>query len=267
MADTTIFWFSGTGNSLAAARDIARHLGGASLVPIAGQAGDVVADGVVGVVCPVYFYGLPLLVRDFLARLDVSRAAYVFVVLTAGGFPGRALTEARRRLTRAGRTPDAVVGLTAPGNYIAMYDVRSGDALAKLIAGAHAEAESAARLIRDRAPSRPAESLASRAMNFVFAATFGRLFASACHRQDRKFVATDVCTSCGACARVCAVGNVELVEGRPRWLGRCEQCFACIHWCPVRAIQIQGKATDRRGRYSHPDVSIDDIASQRARRS
>jgi len=31
--------------------------------------------------------------------------------------------------------------------------------------------------------------------------------------------------------------------------------LACIHFCPVAAIQVQGKRTRMRGRYQHPDVT------------
>lgn len=261
---TTIYWFSGTGNSLAVARDIAGQLNEVTLEPIARhREARVAADGAVGIVCPVYFYGLPLLVREFLDRLDVSRAAYVFVVLTAGGFPGRAATEARARLRRAGKVPDAIFSVTAPGNYIAMYDVRAGDALQRLVAAAHDAARSAGSAIRERASVSARTPMASRAVNAIFAGTFGRMFAAACRTQDRKFEVTEACTRCGICVRVCAVANVELVDGRPSWLGHCEQCFGCIHWCPASAIQIRGKVTAKRGRYHHPDVALDDIGSQR----
>jgi Pyruvate/2-oxoacid:ferredoxin oxidoreductase delta subunit/flavodoxin len=261
---TTIFWFSGTGNSLAVARDIAGELDEATLEPIAKhRAARVAVEGAVGIVCPVYFYGLPLIVRDFLDRLDVSRAAYAFIVLTAGGFPGRAGEEARARLRRAGRAPDAVYSITTPGNYIAMYDVRAGDALQGLVAASREDARRVGRGVRDRASASDQAAIASRAVNAVFAGTFGRVFAATCRTQDRKFEATDACTRCGVCARVCPVSNIELTDGRPRWLGHCEQCFACIHWCPAAAIQIRGKATAKRGRYHHPDVTLDDIAPQR----
>lgn len=51
-----IFYFSGTGNSLNAARIIARELGGAQLVPIRpGVDGSLAAEAdVVGLVCPSY---------------------------------------------------------------------------------------------------------------------------------------------------------------------------------------------------------------------
>ncbi len=259
-----IYWFSGTGNSLAVARDIARGVGGANLVPIAAhRERPVKVDGTVGIVCPVYFYGLPLVVRDFLRQLDAGQADYVFVALTSGGFPGNAPAQARTLLRRAGRAPDAIFSVPAPGNYIAMYDVPSGDARQRSVSEAQAAVQQAAASARSRARVSVRPPLAARATNALFAATFGRWFAATCRRQDRKFEVTDACTKCGACIRACPVANIEPVDGHPRWCGRCEQCFACIHWCPVAAIQIRGRATAKRGRYHHPGVTLDDIASQR----
>jgi hypothetical protein len=138
---TTLYWFSGTGNSLALAREIARTLGDARLVPIASLGpGPVTVDGDFGLVCPVYFYGLPLLVRDFLARVDARSAPYAFCVLDAGGFPGWAATQARCLGRRAGKSFDAVYNVVMPGNYIAMYDVRGGDARERVLGAARDDA-------------------------------------------------------------------------------------------------------------------------------
>ncbi len=259
----TIYWFSGTGNSLAVAREIAGGLSGASLVPIAAHRGrSVKASGTVGIVCPVYFYGLPLVVRDFVHRLDVRQADYVFVVLTSGGFPGNAPARARALLRRAGREPDAIFSVPAPGNYIAMYDVPSDAVRERSLREMETAAQRIAASVRSGAPASVRAAFAARVMYAILSATFGRLFAATCRRQDRKFEVTDACTKCGACVRACPVANIELVDGRPCWRGRCEQCFACIHWCPVSAIQIRGRATAGRRRYHNPDVTLDDIASQ-----
>jgi len=39
-------------------------------------------------------------------------------------------------------------------------------------------------------------------------------------------------------------------------------CCACIHLCPVEAIQY-GHKTKNRGRYRHPDLKIADMKVQR----
>jgi ferredoxin len=257
---TTIYWFSGTGNSLALAREIARTLEDARLVPIASLGPDpVTVDGDFGLVCPVYFYGLPLVVREFLARVDARSAPYAFCVLGAGGFPGWAATQARRLGRRAGKSFDAVHSVVMPGNYIAMYDVRGGDARERILGAARDDAKRIAAAVRNRTGR---SQRGGSPLSALLYATFGGWFRRTCRGLDAKFVATDACTGCGACARVCPVRNIELVDGRPRWHHRCEQCFACIHWCPAAAIQIRGRPTAKRERYHHPEVSLEDMASQ-----
>ena len=79
---------------------------------------------------------------------------------------------------------------------------------------------------------------------------------------DGKFRADDKCTQCGLCAKLCPVDNIELVDGRPTWLGRCEQCYACFHWCPADAIQY-GRRTKRQFRYHHPQCAVADLTAGR----
>ncbi len=53
--------------------------------------------------------------------------------------------------------------------------------------------------------------------------------------------------------------NIELDdEGRPIWGNRCQQCFACFHWCPEEAVQF-GRRTEKQPRYHHPEVSLKDM--------
>ncbi|MEN6358816.1 MAG: hypothetical protein ABFD59_01960 [Smithella sp.] len=44
----------------------------------------------------------------------------------------------------------------------------------------------------------------------------------------------------------------------PAWHHRCEQCFACIQWCPEEAIQY-GKGTRNKKRCHHPEISLKDM--------
>ena len=72
--------------------------------------------------------------------------------------------------------------------------------------------------------------------------------------MDAAFWADDGCTGCGTCAGICPVDNIEMVDGRPVWQHRCEQCFACLQWCPEQALQFGAKTTGAT-RYHHPDVT------------
>jgi len=258
----TIYWFSGTGNSVAVARRVAASLEGARLVPIAAvpDSDPVRPEGVVGVVCPVYFEGLPLIVREFLARLDARGTTYSFLVLTAGGFAGWAPAQARRLFRRAGRRLDAAFSVKMPDNYVAVFDLPAPLAQAQVLSRA---GERIARIARDVKGRRrrlgvgiavPLGALAYFAM--------GRRFARTCRQRDRRFWVAETCTACGVCARVCPKANVALSDGRPRWGGRCEQCFACVHWCPASAIQVRNRPTERRRRYRPPNVTAVDIGSQ-----
>lgn len=264
-SETTIYYFTGTGNSLAVARALAERLGGTTLLPIASDrtARIRVPSERVGIVCPVYFYTLPLLVRELLSRLDLAGVRYVFLVLTMGGFPGLSVAHAQGLLAQSGGRLDAAFSVRMLGNYIAEYDVRGEKAVQAMRARSARQVAKVAAAVRagERTIERsgPAGRGLSRAMFFLF----GRRFLAACRTLDRRFSVEPTCTQCGTCAAVCPVRNVRLVDGRPSWLGHCEQCFACIHFCPVAAIQIRGKRTKKRGRYHHPDVTAEDIAAQR----
>lgn len=263
---TTLYYFTGTGNSLACARAIAQGLGDTDLVPIASLRGEKrirVPTERVGIVCPVYFYTLPLLVREFIPRLDLSGVKYAFLAATMGGLPGLAVEHGEEMFKKAGGELHAGFAVRMFANYVAEYNVRGERSVRAMqrrmerrVAQIVAAVQAGERRIEKGGPF---DRLLGRA---VFA-LFGRAFVKNARTRDRLFTADPSCTRCGTCARVCPVENVRLAEGRPEWLRHCEQCFACIHFCPVAAIQIRGKRTRLRGRYHHPDVTADDIAGQR----
>ena len=76
--------------------------------------------------------------------------------------------------------------------------------------------------------------------------------------MDKDFFSDEKCNGCGICSKVCPVNNIEIIKAKPVWMHRCEQCMACLQWCPQEAIQY-GKNTTGRTRYRHPSVKLEDI--------
>jgi ferredoxin len=257
---TAIYYFSGTGNSLAVARDLAAELGEAEVVavPMAMREGAAAGAECVGVVFPVYFGGLPLIVDAFLQQMPA--AEYTFAVATHGSMPGLSLRQAQRTLGRRGIELAAGFAVEMPGNYIRLYGAPPEAKQQKLFARWRERASEVAAAVQGRVRSRPPTGLPP--VNWVLAAGYRVHFARRAHTKDRDFRADEKCNGCGWCAQVCPVGNIAMRDGRPVWGGRCEQCYACMQWCPEEAIQV-GKRTASRRRYHHPDVSLEEMVLPR----
>jgi ferredoxin len=261
---TIIYYFTGTGNSLAAAKKIAAVLGDCELVSVAtlkNTKGDIVPRAErVGILCPVYFTGVPVMVAEFTGRLDLSGAHYAFAVVTFGGSGG---SSALRQLdiilkTRGSRGLDAGFMVKMPGNYVLMYGSPAGEKRKKLLAMADEHiAEIAKAVSRSEVRKLPRSFLA----NLVHSLMYSR-FARHVHNDDRKFSVDNKCTSCGTCAAVCPAENIVLVDGKPVWQHHCELCCGCIHLCPVGAIQA-GPRTATRQRYRNPSVTVAELESPR----
>ena len=257
---TIIYYFTGTGNSLAVAKKIAVATGDCELVPIASLRrthGDIVPQVErVGIICPNYFSGVPLMVASFTGRLDPAAVKYLFAVVTHGG--GGESASLRQLDTilreRRGRGLDAGFGVAMPGNYIMMYESPTGKKQEEILAKADdIIAEITGPVIRCEKRGLPS-SLIPR----VLYAVVYPWFASHAHTDDRKFTVTDQCTSCGTCVALCPAKNIKLVDKKPVFLHHCELCCGCIHNCPVQAIQA-GARTEKWQRYRNPSVTVAEL--------
>lgn len=73
---------------------------------------------------------------------------------------------------------------------------------------------------------------------------------------DKKFRVSG-CVNCKVCEDVCLVENIMLKDGMPTFSHNCEQCTACIQYCPAKAINYKNK-TDKRRRYTNPNISLEE---------
>lgn len=105
---TVIYYFSGTGNSLAVAKELAKALEGVvELLPIIGceekQGVEIDAD-LLGLVFPVYFFSTPNIVRAFLKKLVFKSEPYIFAMVTCNAQPGHSLYSLKRILKLKGES-------------------------------------------------------------------------------------------------------------------------------------------------------------------
>ena len=144
---TTIFYFSGTGNSLYVARKLAGKLDDCSVHSMAaynveGEIGG--RDERVGFVFPSYYGNLPRIVRRFVEGLDISADTWIFGIVTMGaplGLGNSSAAELEKALAQKGLSLRYCNGITMPRNYVLKYNPLPAESSAKYNAKADKRVE------------------------------------------------------------------------------------------------------------------------------
>ncbi len=254
---TAMYYCTGTGNSLWASRTCADTLGGADVEPMV--RGDRIRGyDALGLVFPVHVWGLPHRVIRFLDRLDGNSADYLFAIAVNAGQVAGTLLQLEKEMKHRNLKLSSGWELTMPSNYIPWGGPGPEDEWKARIAEAETKLAAIAGEIGNKTP-RPVEK-GPLWQNILLSALIHTVGKKYIPKMDEKFFADEKCTSCGVCVDVCPARNIELREGKPVWLHRCEQCLACIQWCPFEAIQ-HGPKTAGYDRYHNPQVTREDILS------
>ena len=235
-----IFYFSGTGNSRWVAQTLASRMGDKACdLTRLDAVPDLKGESRVGIVFPVYAWGLPEVVADFAAKLPQT-GAFTFGVGTCGSEAGLALKHLSQLFPL-----DSSYSLVMPSNYILAEDVEGDSEIRRKLADASWRMDRMADEIQARKKVYQVKEGAMAGLKSSLINTGFNRFA----RSTKPFHADDRCNGCGQCARNCPAGTITIADGRPVWGKECYQCLRCLNECPQQAIQY-GSKTAKRGRYT-----------------
>ncbi|HPD55914.1 MAG TPA: EFR1 family ferrodoxin [Smithellaceae bacterium] len=254
---TQIYYFTGTGNSLWAARKLAENLDNARLISLAAdyQVTDNAAAQIIGLVFPVHIWGLPRIVIDFTKRLNSNSAKYYFALAVNAGQVAATLLQLQNILSDKGLALNAGFSLDMPSNYIPWGGAIAENKQQNKFRRSEEKIKHIAEIIKEQRNLAPEKGPLWQ--NIIFSFFYRKSFPHI-HKMDKSFWADDKCTDCRICEKICPAHNILLTEGKPSWQHNCEQCFACLQWCPEEAIQY-GKNTQKKKRYRHPEIKLKDM--------
>ena len=117
---TDLFYYTGTGNSLWVARELAKGLGDARICPMNRIPGEIIESGAdaVGIIFPVHIWGLPHRVIAFVDALAKDPSRYYFAVAVNAGQVAATLLQLKRLMRAKGISLSAGFEIAMPSNYI-----------------------------------------------------------------------------------------------------------------------------------------------------
>lgn len=254
--NTIIYYFSATGNSLNVAVNLANKLGNTkvrSILDAENQEPDLSFDRI-GLVFPVYNWGVPSIVDRFLQQLSsIHQDRYIFAIATYKSSPGAVLNQLQTKLKRSNLRLSAGFTVCMPGNNIIYYNAESNDVKQIKFKNMNLKLDEITSTINNNQVNQYRSK--SIIKKYLLTGILHNLIIKSYPKTDKNYWVNDDCNGCGTCAKVCPVQNIAVPEKAPAWLHKCEQCTACINLCPKQAIQFS-KYTAAKKRYKNPFVSL-----------
>ncbi|HCC36700.1 MAG TPA: 4Fe-4S ferredoxin, partial [Treponema sp.] len=230
--ENIVFYFSGTGNCLKAAKSVIKELGGGEIVSMAkpGKYDLVKQYDTIGFIYPTYFWGAPRKVIEFVNNLNVgnNKNTYFYIIATCGGYSAGAIYTLYKLLfNKHGVKVNYTKELKMFSNYVVLYDMNKK---------VHEITEKS-----DKKLAAIIDSIKKRENNKI--GILHKIFGSFKMQRelsniDKNYNVNDNCTGCGICRDVCPVKNIEMVNGKPHFKNKCEHCIACIQFCPPKSDQL-----------------------------
>jgi ferredoxin len=252
--ENIVFYFSGTGNSLKVAKTVSKELGNSEIVSMARPFDLTKKYNSIGFVYPTYFWGLPKKVIEFIQNINVdnNRDAYYYAIATYGGSAGNAVYQLCELLrNKHGIKLHYGQKLQMFSNYVVLYDM--SEKVDEITHKSNEELVPIVNAIKTRKNNKV--SKLTGIFKFV-----NNNFIAKVSDMDKDFTVNNTCIGCGICKEVCPVKNIEMANNKPQYMHHCEQCVACIQYCPQRAINYKDVTQGRR-RYTNPEINYKELST------
>ena len=253
-----VIYFSGTGNNLFVARKLADGLGDTKIYPF--QAFSEYQNELKNydriIFCvPSYHSHIPNYVKKMIGMMNFTSKQKIYSVVACGGNRGRAIEDLREEVIKSGGQVFGEYMIMLPGSYILGY---SGFPKVLVAIEVLLSKIKISRIVKEIKYDK--RRMMKRPGMFYKVADESRLQEAISEYASIgvAYTVSDECVGCGICESVCPVKNISMKDGKPTFGQDCQQCMACIQWCPKRAIDYEGKVSNRR-RYHHPEVRVRDI--------
>lgn len=270
-----VFYFSGTGNSLFLAKEIAKKLEGSVQAMAAYRQKEKIKleCDILGLVFPIYYADLPNMIVDFTQKLQFPKNCYIFAAATYGGAKGNSSKHLEKLLAEKEQKLSAFYGIHLPQNafykffekHEALYDKALGTAA--IINQNTREKKAAWHVdgilidILTRPLNLIAEDLTASSFRKKLNLSKGeKSLRELMKLMDQSYGVNEKCNSCGLCAKVCPVANIQMEDEKPQFLHNCENCLACYNFCPQKAISISFVQKDYF--YKNPGISVFEMKKQ-----
>jgi len=255
----TIYFFSGTGNSLWVAERIAERLTNTNVFSMSGHVDSIPDADITGFVFPVYCWGVPSRVLNFIRNHSFRSSSY-FAVATNGGQVANTMVQLKKFLEHEKKIfLSSGIGIRMPSNYLPWGEAESTDIQQTFFDDAKTKIDKMVNnLIKSSTMEVEKGVLWQR---LLFSPVYKLSYSKLC-KMDKSFAADSNCNGCGICKKVCPSNNITIENGKPVFHHKCEQCYACLHWCPQQALQY-GTKTKGLKRYHQPEIVLSDIINSR----
>ena len=275
MSKNIIYYFTGTGNSLAVARSIGSSMTEVAVIPMLKEDAHTYIDAhteSVGLIYPIHVNSVPHAVIHFIQKLKVPPSCFFYAVTTHGGIPGMSGLYLNKILKKQGINLEAYHEIemlnNTPKGIAPKFLMRLNWELditpIKVDQNLSATQIEINRIIKDikdrkettlQKPPRGTRRMLYWLMQIMW-------LVSNPSKNKLQFLVDDSCIGCGICEQVCTTKRIKMDGERPKWVhDECNFCYACFNYCPKEAIGVK-YYTKKLGRYHHPDISAQDIAAQ-----